>query len=121
PWLSEAEGLEWAKRSLDFAFECGASVCSLIPTRAGNGAMEALAASGEFAEPSIGSLESALEYGLSLGSGRVFGDLWDIGRFRRGPACAEAGIGRVRAMNAAQRVLEAIRCDQCSAAVARGA
>ena len=41
PWLSEEEGVEWANRSLDFAFDCGASVCSLIPTRAGNGAMEA--------------------------------------------------------------------------------
>src|SRR5262249_9622205 len=44
PWLSEEEGVEWAKRSLDFAFDCGTSVCSLIPTRAGNGAMEALTA-----------------------------------------------------------------------------
>ena len=42
PWLSEEEGLEWAKRSLDFAFDCGPSVCSLIPTRAGNGAIDAL-------------------------------------------------------------------------------
>jgi radical SAM enzyme (TIGR01210 family) len=116
PWLSEIEGLEWAKRSLDFAFECGASVCALIPTRAGNGAMEALAASGEFAEPSIGSLESALEYGLSLGAGRVFGDLWDIERFARCTICSEARIGRIRAMNATQRAPEAIRCDVCAVA-----
>ncbi len=113
PWLSEGEGLEWAKRSLDFAFECGASVCALIPTRAGNGAMEALAASGEFAPPSLRSLESALEYGLSLGSGRVFADLWDIERFARCPACSAARIGRIRAMNTMQSIAPPLRCGCC--------
>ena len=37
-----------AVRSLDFAFDCGASAVSLIPTRSGNGAMEALAEKGDF-------------------------------------------------------------------------
>lgn len=32
PWLSEAEGFDRARRSLDFAIDCGASVCSLVPT-----------------------------------------------------------------------------------------
>lgn len=113
PWLSESEGLEWAKRSLDFAFDSGASVCSLIPTRAGNGAMEALAASGEFAPPRLESLESALEYGLSLGKGRVFADLWDIEAFARCPACSAARIGRIGAMNATQAVHQPICCDAC--------
>jgi radical SAM enzyme (TIGR01210 family) len=56
PFLDEREGLEWAKRSLDLAFDGGASVCCLIPTRPGNGAMEALAASGDCAPPSLVSL-----------------------------------------------------------------
>ena len=111
PWLSEAEGLEWAKRSLDFAFDCGARVCSLIPTRAGNGAMESLAATGAFTPPSLASLETALEYGLSRRSGRVFADLWDIETFLGCPSCSRARIERMREMNATQTIPEPLRCD----------
>jgi hypothetical protein len=113
PWLSESEGLGWAKRSIDFAFDCGASVCALIPTRAGNGAMEALAESEEFESPSLESLEEALEYGLSLGSGRVFADVWDIEAFARCPDCSPGRIGRIRSMNATQAIPVPLRCDGC--------
>ncbi len=78
PFLSEMEGLDWAKRSLDESFECGATACTLIPVRAGNGAMEALRASGDWEAPRLSSLEAAQEYGISLGKGRVFADLWDV-------------------------------------------
>ena len=111
PWLSEREGLEWAKRSLDFAFDCGARVCSLIPTRGGNGALESLAASGEFAHPSLNSLEAALEYGLSLQSGLVFADLWDIEKFAHCPRCSPGRIERLRAMNASQAIPTRVGCD----------
>lgn len=114
PWLSEAEGVDWAIRSLDFAFECGASTCSLIPTRAGNGAMEALMAAGEFAPPSLAALETALEYGLTHGAGRVFADLWDVEAFTRCPSCSEARIDRLRAMNSTQSVPEPIACARCA-------
>ncbi len=113
PWLSEDEGLEWAKRSLDFAFECGASVCSLIPTRAANGAMESLAASGESAPPSLRSLESAQEYGLSLRAGRVFADLWDVGAFMKCPACSIRRAERIKAMNATQVIPPPLHCERC--------
>lgn len=113
PWLTEAEGLEWAKRSLDFARECGASVCSLIPTRGGNGAMETLAASGEYSPPTLASLEAAAEYGLSLGAGRVFADLWAIDAIPRCPSCAAARIDRLRVMNATQSVPPPIICLDC--------
>jgi len=113
PWLSEEEGIEWARRSLDFAFDCRASVCSLIPTRPGNGAMEALLASGEFDRPSLNSLESALEYGLSLRAGRVFADLWDAEQFIRCPDCFGARIHRIGAMNASQAIPARVRCDRC--------
>jgi radical SAM enzyme (TIGR01210 family) len=78
PFLSDTDGLEWAKRSLDFAFSVGVECCSLIPTRGGNGAMEELAALGHFAPSSLESVIAAFEYGLGLGAGRVFLDLWDI-------------------------------------------
>ena len=58
PFQSEEQGLEEACRSLDFAFECGAAVCCVIPTRAGNGAVEALAQTGDYAPPILASLEA---------------------------------------------------------------
>ncbi len=116
PWLSEAEGVEWAGRSLDFAFDCGASVCSLIPTRAGNGAMEALRESGDFAPPSLASLEAALEYGLSLRAGRVFADLWDIQSLALCPSCRAARIRRLARMNATQSIPAPIACPDCRSA-----
>jgi radical SAM enzyme (TIGR01210 family) len=113
PWLSEEEGVAWAKRSLDFAFDCGASVCSLIPTRAGNGAMEALAVSGEFSPPSLASLERALEFGLKREAGRVFVDVWELDKFFRCPDCSEARATRIRNMSATQQATSTLRCGCC--------
>jgi radical SAM enzyme (TIGR01210 family) len=104
PFLTDAEGLEWAKRSLDFAFAQGAGCCSLIPTRAGNGAMEELARQGHFAPPSLDSLEAALEYGLSLCAGRVFLDLWDIGTVSPDAPDRAARVSRLARMNLSQRI-----------------
>jgi uncharacterized Fe-S cluster-containing MiaB family protein len=114
PWLSEAEGLEWAKRSLDFAFECGAAVCALIPTRAGNGAMEELAAAGQWAPPTLSTLEAVLDYGLSLKAGRVFVDLWDIERFANCTACAPLRTVRLHRLNLTQTPAPPQRCERCS-------
>src|SRR5262249_19532508 len=78
PFLDETGALLWARRSLDFAFDCGASVCSLIPTRSGNGALDALALRGEFSPPRLATLEAAAAYGVGLHRGRVFADLWNL-------------------------------------------
>jgi len=81
PFMTEAEGVDWAKRSIDVAFDSGATVVCVIPTRDGNGAMEALRESGDWSPPSVQSLEEVQQYGVSLKRGRVFADLWDIERF----------------------------------------
>ncbi len=112
PFQSEAEGLEWAKRSLDAAFEAGAETCCIIPTRGGNGAMETLAASGLFAPPSLRSLEAAAEYGLLLGRGRVFADLWDIGKFFD-CACSPDRAARLAEMNRTQGIPPPVVCGKC--------
>jgi radical SAM enzyme (TIGR01210 family) len=78
PFLTESEGVFWAKRSLDFAFDVGCGCCTVIPTRVGNGAMESLARQGKFQPPTLESLEEVLEYGIRLNRGRVFADLWNI-------------------------------------------
>jgi archaeosine synthase beta-subunit len=113
PFMQETETLEWTARSLDFAFDCGATAATLIPTRAGNGAMEALAARRLFSPPSLGMLEAAAAYGIGLARGRVFADLWDAKRFAVCGACSEARLARLHRMNLEQRVPPAIRCDAC--------
>jgi archaeosine synthase beta-subunit len=110
PWLTEAEGIEWAVRSVRFAAECGAAVSALIPTRGGNGALEALAAAGEFAEPQLASVEEALERSLREGHRRVFADLWDLQRFAGCPHCAGARIMRIREMTLTQSVPPPLDC-----------
>jgi radical SAM enzyme (TIGR01210 family) len=107
PFTSERDGVEWACRSIDLAIECGASVCSVIPTRAGNGAMEALGDA--FTPPSIAALEAVIEYGLSRGRCRIFADLWDLERLKSAD-CFSSHAARLRAMNLEQRVPPPVPC-----------
>lgn len=104
PFLTEAEGVDWAKRSLRWAFDHGVECCAIIPTRAGNGAMEHLAGRGLFQPPALASLEEVLVYGIGLGAGRVFADLWDIERLTATERDGPARIARLRTMNLTQTV-----------------
>lgn len=113
PFMKENEALKWAERSLDFAFECGSSAATLIPTRAGNGALEELSLGGDFAPPKLSTLERAAAYGLSLARGRVFVDLWNISGLANCFACAEARIARLSWMNLHQSVADVVPCDSC--------
>lgn len=106
PFMAADEAVEWACRSIDTAFDAGASVCSVIPTRGGNGAMEALGA----LPPPLVALESVLEYGMAVGRGRVFADLWNIERLLV-CRCSAARVERLRTMNATQRIPGSILCD----------
>lgn len=113
PFLPADEALHWARRSLDFAFDCGATAVSLIPTRGGNGAMEALAREGQFRPPSLATLEQAVAYGVGLKRGRVFADLWDLQRVKPACACSAARLERLHAINLGQALLEPIACPSC--------
>ncbi|GGA63078.1 radical SAM protein [Edaphobacter acidisoli] len=111
PFMREEESLEWAARSLDFAFNSGATAATLIPTRAGNGAMEHLQIIGQFSPPKLSTLEAAANYGLTLNRGRVFTDLWDAK-----PTCPHCGpqrIERLHQMNLHQTILAPIECSTC--------
>ena len=114
PFLDEAEALPWAKRSLDFAFHCGATVASLIPTRQGNGALETLASRGEFSPPKLSTLEKAVDDGIGLRRGRVFADLWDLEKFSSCAECFGARQERLRQMNHTQIVKSEVECHQCA-------
>jgi radical SAM enzyme (TIGR01210 family) len=111
PGLSEADGIDWAVRSIEHAFESGAGCCSVIPTRGGNGIMDQLQAAGEFRPPVLASMESVLERGIALHRGRVFIDLWDVERFLDCPRCGPRRADRLRRMNLSQQVEPPVECD----------
>jgi archaeosine synthase beta-subunit len=113
PFMKRDEAMNWTRRSLDVAFECGATAATLICTRGGNGAMEMLAANGEFTSPDLGVLEGSVEYGLRLQRGRVFTDLWDMKRGQECTCCFEARVERLHKMNLHQAILTAVACDAC--------
>lgn len=113
PFIAAHEQDTWLARSVDVAFDSGADIVSLIPTRTGNGALEALGASTAFREPDVRDLERALAAAVSRGRGRVFADLWDIARFTHCPACATARHQRLAHMNLTQRVAPPVSCDRC--------
>jgi radical SAM enzyme (TIGR01210 family) len=108
------DALEWCRRSIDLAFDCGASVVSLIPTRPGNGALESLALQGQFSPPSLDLLETALDYGVGLGRGRVFADVWDLEKFSRCPNCLPKRTERLRRINFSQCLEPRVNCESCS-------
>jgi radical SAM enzyme (TIGR01210 family) len=110
PLLSEQEGIDWALVSLEHAFARGATCCSVIPTRAGNGMMERLEQQGWFAPPKLASLETVLEQGIALGKGRVFVDLWDAANLATCQHCAPDRLERLRQMNLSQTILPPISC-----------
>jgi hypothetical protein len=108
PFLTEAEGLEWAKRTIDVAIDNRATFTALIPVRGGNGAMDVLRAAGDWAPPSLASLEAGLRHGLEktarLPHQRVTADVWDISLFSdAGDAESAAIIERVSRMNIEQK------------------
>jgi archaeosine synthase beta-subunit len=108
PFMPPDEDVAWACRSIDEAVAGGATACSIIPTRGGNGALEAIG--DEYARPRLCTLESVIDYGLSLRDLRVFADLWEIERFSD-CSCSPQRVARLMTMNREQRVAERVRCD----------
>lgn len=114
PFLTDPEeNIEWTIRSVEFAFDCGVSACSIIPTRDGNGAMEKLRREGHYVPPTIEALEKSFERALNLKKGRVFADLWDLQRFSDCARCLEKRKKRMNRMNLEQRIYPRIKCDYC--------
>jgi hypothetical protein len=83
---------------------------SLIPTRGGNGALDALG----MTAPTLGDLEAALTLALRNAPGRVFADLWNLERFAGCAHCFAARRERLRMMNLDQRVRPGVACTNCT-------
>ena len=110
PFMTEEEGVFWAKESLDFAFEAGVDCCTIIPVRPGNGAMDILMKQGDFEKPTLSSLEEVLDYGISLHSGRVFADTWDLEQFSNCPKCLHKRSLRLSKINLSQSLVAKVTC-----------
>jgi radical SAM enzyme (TIGR01210 family) len=111
---AEEEALMFSNRSVDFAFDCGATAMSLIPARFGAEELGRLAESGDFAPPELSTLEAALDYGIGLHRGRVFADVWDLEKFTECSDCFAARRERLVRMNLEQAVSPRIDCGSCA-------
>jgi radical SAM enzyme (TIGR01210 family) len=113
PFLDPSESLAWVQRSIEFACDAGADTVALIPTRAGNGALDSLAAHGRFAEPKLSALEDAMNAALRLKRGLILADLWDLRRFSTCLHCLPARRNRLHEMNLRQVILPDVKCAVC--------
>jgi radical SAM enzyme (TIGR01210 family) len=115
PFLTDArENIEWTLRTIEFAFECGVGCCSVIPTRVGNGLMEALEKKGLYVAPTLDAFEEVMERALEFKQGRVFADTWDIGFLSSCDECFELRKHRLEQMNLKQVIFKRIQC-RCNA------
>ncbi len=112
PFVRPEGAVEMARRTLDFAQACGAQVCSLLPTRGGNGALDALAVQGEFTPPRLETLEEVFDRALKRRRSRVFADLWELERFSDCPKCFQARRNRLARMNRTQKIEPRVACTE---------
>jgi len=104
PFMEEQEGIEWAIRSVEYAFSLGVECCSLIPTRSGNGVLEQLEQTGQFSAPQLSSIETTFETCLNLKQGRVFMDLWDLDQHYQNEINLDQRLERLKMMNLLQSI-----------------
>jgi hypothetical protein len=114
PWNGDREAIRWTLLTLRHLFGSGVRHASVIPTRAGNGWMEARAADGQFAPPSVAACTECLSAALGMSPrGVVTLDLWDWPPTGACSHCAAARGRVIREMNATQRPLPTVACPVC--------
>ena len=114
PFIPESEAVDWAVRSAEYAVNLGATHVSLIPTRGGNGALELLAAQGDFRPTSLTQLEDALDRTTVLGLDAVVTvDLWDQDRLAAPHCCRAARLARLTRINLSGQGERPVTCGQC--------
>ncbi|HEV8394799.1 MAG TPA: hypothetical protein VGQ37_11025 [Vicinamibacterales bacterium] len=119
PFVAHHDAAAWALSSVRTARSVGATACAVIPTRGGNGAIDALPVE---QRPRLGlrDLEWVVQEALGDSAGgpagpplrpamRVFADLWDIERLFD-CHCSRARAARLAHMNREQRAPEPVAC-----------
>ena len=115
PYVPAVEAIEWTRRTVVHAVDCGAAVVSIIPVRGGNGELERLEALGHFSPPTLADLEAALEASAGGSSAVITADLWDAERMPGCDACRAARVERMRQANITGVLADSITCENCGA------
>lgn len=113
PFVPPAEAVASAIETVEFAWDNGARLVAVIPTRATTTTVQRWQAEGMFAEPRIGQLEQLLQTLLPRARGLLTVDTWDLERFSDCRACGGARQTRLEQINLAQRVLPKVTCAAC--------
>jgi len=117
PGTADEEAIEWAIKSVEFAFSRGVNCCCVLPSR------------NEFhpekSPPTLGDLEAVFDQGLSVAQKfnqphplaveqkRLFIDTWDAEQISTCDQCKTQRIERLNAMNLSQQLLDRVVCDKC--------
>lgn len=119
PFVPPEESSGWIRRSVVHALDQGVEHVALIPVRGGNGALEELAARGQFTPPTPGVIEAAFDDALEVAGRRavVTLDLWDLdSHFAARDCCAAARLERLAATNTDGAIRASIDCPSCAGA-----
>jgi len=121
PFIADEEQLAWTLRSVEHAAARGAAVISIIPVRGGNGALESLAADGDWRPVALDLAEEAFDGALRLKLADVVVqlDLWDLERLATCSHCVEARVNRLGAMNLTGLPASRVACASCGAGTTR--
>ena len=113
PFVPAAERAAALRSSVEMAIESGSGVVSLIPLRAGNGAVDDLIQTGQASLPALRELEDAQEMGIQLAGTRCFADTWDLEIFSHCSGCLSSRSVRIQRMNVSQKVEPRVVCSEC--------
>jgi hypothetical protein len=113
PYVPASSAVDWTVRSARYAAAHGAQQVAIIPVRAGNGALEVLAARGDFVPPTLGQLEEALDQCLSIPGAVITADLWDAGRLVACRHCGPSRIARLGRLNLTGAPEPRVGCSAC--------
>jgi radical SAM enzyme (TIGR01210 family) len=113
PFVPPAGAVASAIETVEFAWDSGARLAAVIPTRGTTATVRQWQAAGDFVEPRIGQLEQLLDALLPRARGLLTVDTWDLERFSDCAACGGPRQSRLAAINLAQRLLPNVTCAVC--------